>query len=114
MFSRVHFITGYSFNRSELSIRMDIKGLCRLPEHLSVILQLGKEKDALERLINQATDLGAWCACAGIPTLSIYERSGRNVFIWSKRSLLTESTRCLKITYHNNSSTSYQQAHGIR
>lgn len=31
----------------------------------------------LERLVNEAAEVAAWCASAGIPELSIYEKTGR-------------------------------------
>jgi hypothetical protein len=58
-----------------------VKGLSRLPKHLSVILSLedgGRGGAELERLVNEASEIAAWCASAGIPRLSIYERTGRN------------------------------------
>lgn len=59
-------------------IQKDVKGLNRLPEHLSVILKLegGKGGAALETLLDEVAEVCAWCACAGIPMLSIYERTG--------------------------------------
>jgi len=56
-----------------------VKGLSRLPKHLSVILELegnGRGGAELERLVNEAADISAWCASAGIPQLSIYEKTG--------------------------------------
>lgn len=60
-------------------IQKDIKGLSRLPKHLSVILTLedqGRTGAGLEKLVNEAADVAAWCASAGIPQLSIYEKTG--------------------------------------
>ncbi|KAK4190540.1 putative undecaprenyl pyrophosphate protein [Podospora australis] len=59
-------------------IQKDIKGLSRLPKHLSVILTLeeGRSGAGLEKLVNEAADVAAWCASAGIPQLSIYEKTG--------------------------------------
>ncbi|KFZ09292.1 hypothetical protein V502_08834 [Pseudogymnoascus sp. VKM F-4520 (FW-2644)] len=65
-----------SNRRTIKSMQKDIKGLRRLPEHLSVILPLGKEYDALERLMDQVAEMVAWSACAGISTLSVYEKNG--------------------------------------
>ncbi|KFX96690.1 hypothetical protein O988_05210 [Pseudogymnoascus sp. VKM F-3808] len=62
--------------RTPESIRRDIKGLRRVPEHLSVILSLGQEEDAVERLMNQIAEMVAWSACAEISTLSVYEKHG--------------------------------------
>ena len=58
------------------SIQKDIKGLSRLPEHLSVIVSLRKEDYALQRLMDEVAELAAWSACARIPTLSVYEKNG--------------------------------------
>ncbi|KAI9883714.1 MAG: hypothetical protein M1823_004518 [Watsoniomyces obsoletus] len=73
----------YHHHRTPELIRRDIKRLSRLPEHLSVILTLKNNGDgapvadtALERLMDEAAEIAAWCACARIPTLSIYEQSG--------------------------------------
>lgn len=30
----------------------------------------------LETLVDEVAELAAWCACAGIPMLSIYEKTG--------------------------------------
>ncbi|XXG94614.1 Exocyst complex component 5 [Hypoxylon texense] len=60
-------------------IRRDVSTLKRLPKHVSVILTLedgGRAGDALEKLANEASEVAAWCASAGIPRLSIYERTG--------------------------------------
>ncbi|KAI2629776.1 Undecaprenyl diphosphate synthase [Hypoxylon sp. NC1633] len=60
-------------------IRRDVSTLRRLPKHVSVILTLedgGRAGDALEKLVNEAAEVAAWCTSAGIPRLSIYERTG--------------------------------------
>lgn len=72
---RVFAIVYYHHRTPEL-IRKDVKGLKRLPEHLSVIVSLRKEDDALAALMDEVAELAAWSACAGIPTLSVYEKSG--------------------------------------
>lgn len=41
-----------------------------------MILSLGKEYDALDRLMDQVAEMVAWSACAGISTLSVYEKKG--------------------------------------
>lgn len=70
------FAIVYHHHRTPELIRKDVKGLKRLPEHLSVILQLKKEDDALTVLMDEVAELTAWSACSGIPTLSLYEKSG--------------------------------------
>ncbi|KAI0003990.1 Met-10+ like-protein-domain-containing protein [Xylariaceae sp. FL0662B] len=60
-------------------VRRDVSTLPRLPTHLSVILTLedgGRPGDALEKLVHEASEVAAWCASAGIPRLSVYERTG--------------------------------------
>jgi hypothetical protein len=50
-----------------------------LPKHLSVILTLEDQRRSgagLEKLINEVTNVAAWCASAGISQLSIYEKTG--------------------------------------
>merc|ERR1711964_908129 len=50
-----------------------------LPKHLSVILKLedgGRGGAGLEALVDEVAELSAWCACVGIPMLSIYEKTG--------------------------------------
>jgi len=73
------FAVLYYHHRTPELIQKDVKGLKRLPEHLSVILKLeegGKAGPGLEALMDEVAEISAWCACAGIPMLSIYERTG--------------------------------------
>ncbi|KXL46653.1 hypothetical protein M433DRAFT_65384 [Acidomyces richmondensis BFW] len=66
-------------HRTPELIKRDVKGLSKVPNHLSVILELqpaGGKKDRLEGLVNEACEIAAWCACIGVPMLSIYERTG--------------------------------------
>jgi dehydrodolichyl diphosphate syntase complex subunit NUS1 len=66
----------YYHHRTPELIRKDVKNLSRLPEHLSVILTLkGEEDGGLETLMDDVAELSAWCASAGIPRLSVYEKS---------------------------------------
>lgn len=60
-------------------IQKDVMGLNKKPKHLSAILRtenphLGSD---LDRLIDETAELATWCACAGIPMLSVYEKSGQ-------------------------------------
>jgi dehydrodolichyl diphosphate syntase complex subunit NUS1 len=66
----------YYHHRTPELIQKDVKGLSRLPEHLSVILTLDDERGGLEGLMDEVSELSAWCASAGIPVLSVYERTG--------------------------------------
>lgn len=57
-----------------------MQGLKRMPRHLSVILTLedgGKDGAGLEVLVDEVAEVAAWCACAGIPMLSVYEETGK-------------------------------------
>lgn len=78
LIDRVFAILYYHHRAPEL-IRQDVKNLSRIPEHLSVILELkGKERGTagLEALVDEVAEISAWCSCVGIPTLSVYERTG--------------------------------------
>ncbi|KAJ9157244.1 Undecaprenyl diphosphate synthase [Pleurostoma richardsiae] len=68
----------YYHHRTPGLIQRDVKHLSRLPKHLSVILKLEESKGGaeLERLVDEAADITAWCASAGIPELTIYEKTG--------------------------------------
>jgi dehydrodolichyl diphosphate syntase complex subunit NUS1 len=73
---RILAITYYHHRSPEL-IAKDVKTLDRLPEHLSVLLKLRTaEEDALHTLMDETAELAAWTTCAGIPVLSIYEKTG--------------------------------------
>lgn len=64
-------------HRTPAYIQKDLKNLSRLPEHLSVILKYDTTTDdGLETLLDEVAELSAWSAAAGIPLLSVYERSG--------------------------------------
>ncbi|KAH6670646.1 nuclear undecaprenyl pyrophosphate synthase-like protein [Halenospora varia] len=69
----------YYHHRTPELIQKDVKGLSRLPEHLSFVLKLedgGKGGAGLEALVDEVAEITAWCACVGIPTISIYEQTG--------------------------------------
>ena len=75
---RIFAILYYHHRAPEL-IQQDVKNLSRLPQHLSVILELkGGSRDmaGLETLMDEVAELSAWCACVGIPMLSVYEKTG--------------------------------------
>lgn len=62
-------------------IQRDVMGLEKKPKHLSAVLKMDdhpKAKADLERLIDQTAELATWCACADIPTLSVYEKTGKD------------------------------------
>jgi dehydrodolichyl diphosphate syntase complex subunit NUS1 len=71
--------TLYYHHRTPDLIRKDVRNLSRVPGHLSVILQVNSENDigaGLEQLVHEVSEIAAWSASAGIPALSIYERTG--------------------------------------
>lgn len=73
------FAVLYHHHRAPEYIQKDVKGLSRLPKHLSVSLDfIDDERNGggLEGLVNDVSEIAAWCASAGIPVLSIYERTG--------------------------------------
>ncbi|KAK5652569.1 hypothetical protein OQA88_10330 [Cercophora sp. LCS_1] len=76
--NRIYSVYHYHHRTPEL-IQSDVKGLQRKPKHLSVILTLEdhvRGGAGLEKLVNEAAEVAAWCASAGIPELSIYEKTG--------------------------------------
>ena len=78
LLDRVFAILYYHHRAPEL-IRQDVKNLSRVPEHLSVLLELkGDERvtAGLEALMDEVAEIAAWCSCVGIPMLSVYEKTG--------------------------------------
>ncbi|KAI0482912.1 Decaprenyl diphosphate synthase-like protein [Xylariaceae sp. FL0804] len=77
-------------------VRRDVAALRRLPAHLSVILTLedgGRGGDALEKLVNEVSEVAAWCAAAGIARLSVYEKTG----ILKRYTVQTHRAVCSKL-----------------
>ena len=73
------FAVLYYHHRAPELIKQDVKALDRLPQHLSVILELKGDKRgtaSLESLMDDVAEISAWCCCVGIPTLSVYEETG--------------------------------------
>lgn len=101
---RIFAILYYHHRAPEL-IKQDVKALDRLPQHLSVILELkGDERGttSLESLIDDVAEISAWCCCVGIPTLSVYEKTGMTFpFIFV---LLLKSFRCTQRLRSNDPS----------
>lgn len=59
----------------------DVKNVEQLPKHISVVLDHREDDEdqgnaGLEGLVQDACEIAAWTASAGIPLLSIYERTG--------------------------------------
>lgn len=64
-------------HRTPAYIQRDLRGLNRLPRHLSVLVKFDAlADDGLETLMDEVAELSAWTAAAGIPLLSVYERTG--------------------------------------
>ena len=78
----------YYHHRAPELIRKDVKDLSRIPEHLSVILEL-KRGDrgtvGLETLMDEVAEISAWCTGVGIPMLSVYEKTGTSTGLHSRR-----------------------------
>ncbi|GAB7364487.1 hypothetical protein MBLNU230_g5297t1 [Neophaeotheca triangularis] len=93
----------YHHHRTPELIKRDVGGLKKVPQHLSVVLSLEsssksqnrsetgayeievgdgmggvleEDSEAVERLVADVAEIAAWCTCAGIGFLSVYERSG--------------------------------------
>ena len=82
LLDRVFAVLYYHHRAPEL-IRQDVKNLSRIPEHLSVLLELkGEERGTagLEALMDEVAEIAAWCSCVGIPMLSVYEKTGMMCF----------------------------------
>ena len=73
------FAVLYYHHRAPELIKQDVKNLSKLPQHLSIILELKGEDHgtaSLEGLMDDVAEVAAWCRCAGIPFLSVYEKTG--------------------------------------
>lgn len=71
-------------HRTPEFIAGDVAHLQKLPKHLSVIVELNEDDEqqgnaGLEGLVNDVCEIAAWAASAGIPFLSVYERSGTSL-----------------------------------
>ena len=69
----------YYHHRTPELIQKDVRSLGKLPKHLSIILELQSEERGgagLVALLDDLAEVSAWCASAGIPTLSVYEKTG--------------------------------------
>ena len=78
LFDRILAILYYHHRAPEL-IKQDVRNLNRIPQHLSVILDLKKEDQgqaSLETLMDEVAEIAAWSSCVGIPLLSVYEKTG--------------------------------------
>ncbi|KAF2675151.1 Undecaprenyl diphosphate synthase [Microthyrium microscopicum] len=71
-------VFNYHHRTPEL-IRKDMKNISKMPQHLSVALELNTQDDrqaAMATLVNDVGDLTSWCAASGISFLSVYEKTG--------------------------------------
>ena len=62
-------------------IQWDVSALRKLPTHVAVILdvkKMSREYDA-DETVREAVELASWCACVGIPTVTIYEPTGMSL-----------------------------------
>lgn len=68
----------YYHHRTPQLIQKDVKQLERLPNHLSVILEYDQDDrvSGLDTLIDDVAEIACWCASAGIPMLSVHEKTG--------------------------------------
>ncbi|KAI5858563.1 Decaprenyl diphosphate synthase-like protein [Tricharina praecox] len=78
-----NFVVGHVFailyyhHRTPQLIAKDVAELRergKFPKHLSVVLEY--EREDLDKLIDEVSEIACWCASAGIPRLSVYERTG--------------------------------------
>jgi len=78
-----NFVVGHVFavlyyhHRTPQLIAKDVAELRergKFPKHLSVVLDY--ERNDLDKLIDEVSEIACWCASAGIPRLSVYERTG--------------------------------------
>lgn len=75
-------IQWFKFNASQdqspQKINRDISSLPKMPGHLAAVLKFDEsaKNGTLEALVQQVGQLACWCAGAGIPALTIYERQG--------------------------------------
>lgn len=68
-------------HRTPEFIALDVSRLEKLPNHLSVVVELNSDDEqqgnaGLEGLVNDVCEIAAWASSAGIPFLSVYERTG--------------------------------------
>lgn len=66
-------------HRTPAYIQKDTQNLSRIPQHLSILLRYDPRADdetGLETLIDEVAELCAWSTAAGVPLLSIYEKTG--------------------------------------
>ena len=59
-------------------IPRDVAKLPKVPRHIAVILDERKATRGYDadEMVKRATEFATWCACAGIPIITIYERNG--------------------------------------
>ncbi|KAF1959428.1 di-trans,poly-cis-decaprenylcistransferas-like protein [Byssothecium circinans] len=77
---KIRAVMGHHHHTPEWIVN-DVKNMQQLPKHLSVVLDYNESDEdqgtaGLEGLINDVCEIAAWTASAGIPMLSVYERTG--------------------------------------
>lgn len=78
IYLRLLSITYYP-NKSPQVIRTDVTKLAKIPKRVSCIISMRSEDDengGIEGAVSDISELAAWCMCAGIPSLTIYEELG--------------------------------------
>lgn len=62
-------------------IKRDVANLSKIPRHVAVILdekKMKREYDA-DETVRRAVEIATWCACAGIPIVTVYEPTGKRI-----------------------------------
>lgn len=78
-------------HRTPEFIALDVSHLDKLPQHLSVVVELNEDDEqqgnaGLEGLVNDVCEIAAWASSAGIGFLSVYERTGTYSTLQHRRS----------------------------
>jgi hypothetical protein len=85
--NRVYSVLYYHHRTPQL-IEKDVKPLKeggKFPQHVSVILEM-EGMDGIDSLVDEVAEISCWCAAAGIPRLSVYERTGEHTRGRAERS----------------------------
>jgi dehydrodolichyl diphosphate syntase complex subunit NUS1 len=83
-------------HRTPEFIAGDVSHLEKLPKHLSVVVELNSDDEqqgnaGLEGLVNDVCEIAAWASSAGITFLSVYERTGKDIFLHQRKTLVANS-----------------------
>lgn len=74
-------ILGLAYSPAQLPqlVRQDVVALSKLPNHIAAMLTLKAEDEdggGLDGLLRDAAEVCTWTICAGVPELTLFERSG--------------------------------------